>query len=347
MRRRRRGAGFQDILSDYSGLSDIGSGPFANVYGAVENETGQPVALKIFETDAGVLEILSREIKDLGRVDHPNVLIPRRVGSTPDDRPVVVMDLCGQSLAQVIGESGPLSAQETAGVGIKIASGLAAMHEWGFAHQNVKPQNILSTLMGEPALSDPGESSLHLSVRTMAGGGVFTAFHSPPEKFEGHAVTPATDVYGLASTMYQLLSGRAPFQPFDEEPPISVVLRILRDPVAPLPADVPFRLAEILAAGLEKSPAARPPSAAAFADLLREAAAQEGWTVAVAPARQPSPSQPAAPSADADDLSAARSPQRSWRRNRRGVTQPQEGDRNVVLPEGSRRGSMDRPPRSS
>jgi serine/threonine protein kinase len=347
VRRRRQGAGSQDILSDYSGLSEIGSGPFATVYGAVEDKTGQPVALKILEAGADVLEILSREIKDLTRVNHPNVLVPRRVGSTSDGRPVVVMDLCGHSLAQVIDESGPMSAQETAGIGIKIASGLAAMHESGFAHQNVKPQNILSTLMGEPALSDPGESSLHLSVRAMATGAVFTAFHSPPENFEGHAITPATDVYSLTSTMYQLLSGRAPFQPFDEEPPISVVLRILRDPVEPLPAEVPFRLAEILESGLEKSPTARPPSATAFADLLREAAAQEGWTIAVAPARQPSASQPAAPAREVDDQSAARSPQRSWRRNRRGVSQPPEADRNVVLPEGARRGSMDRPPRRS
>jgi serine/threonine protein kinase len=325
----------------------MGRGPFATVYGAVENASGRPVALKVFQSAGEVSEMLAREFGDLTRLDHPNLVRPTGLGSAADGKPVIVSDLCGDSLAHVIETKGPMDPQDVAGIGVKVAGALAALHDAGLLHQNLKPQNVLLSLMGEPALSDAGQVSFQMSVRAIASGTRFTAFHSPPEMFEAHELSPAADVYGLASTMYQLLSGHAPFQPFEDESAISVVLRILRDPVAEFPAEVPFSLAQLLESALAKDPYHRPQSAHAFAEGLREVAAGEGWTVAVAPSRQPVTAAHAPPVPGSDESPPDPSTRRLFRRNRRGVSQPPETDRNVVLPEGRRRGSMDRPPRRS
>ena len=101
----------------------------------------------------------------------------------------------------------------------------------------MKPHNILVTQFGEPALGDFGVAALQASAQATAGVFGFTTLHAAPEMLEGHHLSPATDVYGLASTMYQLLTGSAPFATFDNEAPASVILRIIRDPVRPLRAD--------------------------------------------------------------------------------------------------------------
>lgn len=347
MRLKRRAGGSPDILAEYSGLSEIGRGPFATVYGAVEQQSGQPVALKIFESASEVAEMLAHEFEGLERVDHPNLMMPLRLGAAGDGRPVVVSELCGDSLAHVVEARGPMSPQGVAGVGVKVAGALGALHDRGLLHQNVKPQNMLLTLMGEPALSDPGQVSFQMSVRAIASGSAFTAFHSPPEMFEAHELSPATDIYGLASAMYELLTGRAPFQPFDGESAISVVLRILRDPVIHVPASVPFGLAQLLESALAKDPSGRPESASAFAEALREVAAGEGWTIAVLPPREPPATPTALSPAPSEAHASGSASQRFRRRNRRGVSLPAEAVRNVVLPEGTRRGSMDKPPRRS
>jgi hypothetical protein len=103
----------------------------------------------------------------------------------------------------------------------------------------------------------------------------------------------------------------------------------------------------LLESALAKDPHSRPQSASTFAEALREVAAQEGWTVAVAPPRKlDAPSAKASP-APSEDQAQQPSARRFRRRNRRGVSPPSAGDRNVVVPEGTRRGRMDRPPRKS
>ena len=99
-----------------------------------------------------------------------------------------------------------------------------------------------------------------------------------PRSFEGQHLSPATDVYGLASTMYQLLSGQAPFAAFDNEAPASVILRIIRDSVRPLRSDaIPLGLSDLLEAALAKDPARRPQRAAGFATALAEVEVANGW----------------------------------------------------------------------
>jgi hypothetical protein len=271
------------ILPGYQDVLEIGGGAFATVYRAIEIDTGRPVALKILKIDAVHLRLMdtfTQEIQALAKVsDHPNIVTLYRPLATPDGRPVLVVELCRESLAQQVRRMGPLSAGQVTRVGIKVAGALETAHRRGFLHRDMKPQNILVTQFGEPALTDFGVAALEASAQATAGVFGFTTVHAAPEILEGNQLSPATDVYGLASTMYQLLTGAAPFAAYDEEAPASLILRIIRDPVRPIrTAAVPLDLSDLLEAALSKDPEARPGSALEFAEALIAVEGASGWT---------------------------------------------------------------------
>ena len=209
---------------------------------------------------------------------HPNIVTLYRPTATPDGRPVFVLELCRGSLSEQLRRDGPLNASDVTRVGIKIAGALETAHRRGFLHRDMKPQNILVTQFGEPALGDFGGAALQASAQATAGVFGFTTLHAAPEILQGQHLSPATDVYGLASTMYQLLSGQAPFAAFDNEAPASVILRIIRDSVRPLRSDaIPLGLSDLLEAALAKDPGRRPQRAAGFATALAEVEVANGW----------------------------------------------------------------------
>lgn len=290
------------LLPGYADLQEIGGGAFATVYKAVEVQTGRPVALKILKVDtihAQLLETFNQEIQALAAVsDHPNIVTLYRPSSTIDGRPVLVLELCRESLGQQLRTKGPIDPAGVTLIGIKIAGALETAHRNGFLHRDMKPQNILITQFGEPALADFGVAALQASAQLTAGVFGFTTLHAAPEMLEGQHLSPATDIYGLASTMYQLLTGRAPFASYDNEAPASVILRILRDPVRPLRDEhIPLDLADLLEGALSKEPDRRPRSALDFAQLLQRIERAQGWpeTSFVAwgqEGRQPTPGPP-------------------------------------------------------
>ena len=94
----------------------------------------------------------------------------------------------------------------------------------------MKPQNILVSQFDEPVLADFGVATLQAQAQSTEGVFGFTTLHAPPEALEGLPLSPSADIYGLASSMYQLLVGRGPFSSYEGEAPASVILRILRDP---------------------------------------------------------------------------------------------------------------------
>jgi hypothetical protein len=274
-RRERAAAHSAEVVPGYADLREIGGGAFATVYRATEIETGRYVALKVLKLETvqpHLVETFGHEIQALGKVsDHPNIVTLYRPVSTPDGRPALVLELCRESLAQQIRRTGPLDARQTVRVGIKIAGALETAHRNGFLHRDMKPQNILVTQFDEPALADFGVAALQASAQATAGVLGFTTVHAAPEILEGHELSPATDIYGLASSLYQLLTGVAPFAAFENEAPAAVILRILRDPVRPVRSNaVPLELSDLLEAGLAKDPEGRPPTAARFAEALRD-----------------------------------------------------------------------------
>ena len=269
-------------LPGYTNIAEIATGSFATVYRAVELGTGRAVALKVLrvaDTSPHMVEAFKKELGALALLsNHPNVTTLYRTFFTPEGRPVLVLELCRESLAQRVRRSGPMPAHEVVQVGVKVAGALETAHRSGLLHRDMKPQNILVSQFGEPVLADFGVVALQVSAQSTEGVFGFTTLHAPPEALEGLHLSPAADIYGLASTMYQLLLGRGPFAAYEGEAPASVILRILRDPAPRAPvAAVPVGLADLLEAALAKDPAQRPQTAGAFAESLREIEVATGW----------------------------------------------------------------------
>jgi len=272
---RPTGGEAHDAFTDLRLLDRVG--PTA-LYSAVESGTGRPVALKVMDAAAPpfIREALGREAEYLAVLGtHPHVITLYQRTVLPDGRDVLVLQACPGSAAAASREQ-RLRVPDAVAMAIKIAGAVETVHHAGLIHCAVRPQNVLLTEFDEPVLADfavarpPGEPSVVGIDETTA--------HTAPELLLGEGPTPATDVYGLSSTLYELISGRAAFPAYDGESPASVSLRILGGGVRPIVApDVPLELSDLLVWGMSADPAERPPSAAWLAEELGRLERANGW----------------------------------------------------------------------
>jgi serine/threonine protein kinase len=271
-----------EFFPGFTDVSEIGIGRLATVYRAREIGTNRRVALKLLtvrDASERAVESFERESLALGAVSsHPNIVTLYRFFRAADERPVLVLELCRDPISDRVRHGRGIPVDEAVAAGIKIAGALETAHRAGILHRDVKPQNILTTEFGEPALADFGVAMLQSSAQTTTGLFDFTTLHAAPELLEGGETSAATDVYELASSLYQLIAGRAAFRAYEGESPASVILRILRDPVPPLAsAQVPPELSDLLSCAMSKDQGDRPASAAGFAAQLAEMADVQGW----------------------------------------------------------------------
>ncbi|MDT4912748.1 MAG: hypothetical protein QOC66_1876, partial [Pseudonocardiales bacterium] len=281
MLRRAKGAR-SDFFPGFTDIAEIGMGSLATVYRAREIGTNRLVALKLLNVrDASprAIESFERESIALGAVSsHPNIVTLYRSFRASDGRPVLVLELCRGAISDRMQDGFGLPVSEVVALGIKIAGALETAHRAEILHRDVKPQNILVTEFGEPALADFGVAMLQSSTQTTAGLFDFTTLHAAPELLEGGETSAATDVYELASSLYQLIAGKSAFRAYDGESPASVILRILRDPVQPLVnVQVPTQLSDLLVHAMSKDKDSRPPTAAEFAAGLAAIEADQDW----------------------------------------------------------------------
>ena len=297
---RRSRAASDDVFPGFTEIVEIGAGSLSTVYRARELGTDRYVALKLLHVrDASprALESFERESVALGAVSsHANIVTLYRTFRTDDGRPVLVLELCRGSVAPRAQDGAGLPAARVVALGITIAGALETAHRAGILHGDVTPNNILLTEFGQPALADFGVALLQSATRTISGLRDGTALHMAPELLEGRAASVATDLYELASTLYQLVAGHAAFRAHGGESPASVVLRALRDPVQPVagPA-VPSRLSELLLVAMSKDPQQRLATAADFAAELAGIEIEQGWPRTPVPIRDPRPPAPVSP----------------------------------------------------
>jgi hypothetical protein len=253
----------------YQVVDPLGRGGFGVVYRArqitIDREVAIKVDTRVILDDRDQRRFL-REVRAAGRLSgHPHVVEIYDAGVLPDSRPYIVMELCpGGSLAQ----RGPLPPREVADIGQKIADALAAAHDMGVLHRDIKPGNILVKRYGTVALSDFGLAALMEAGRdTSVTLEALTPAYAAPEQFHLAPPTPQSDVYALAATLYTLLSGNPPRYPPDRELSVPEIIRLHDTPIQDLPG-VPAQFMAILRRGLAKDPAHRYPEAAALrADL--------------------------------------------------------------------------------
>ncbi|NDU77895.1 protein kinase, partial [Actinomadura sp. DSM 109109] len=268
----------------YRVLEQVGEGGFSVVYRAHQERLDRMVALKVLSisaVDDAAMRRFQRECKITGRLSgHPNIVTVLDTGTTRSGRPYIVMEYFEHgALTDRIAREGPLAFPEVLRIGVKMAGALAATHETDVLHRDVKPQNVLLSRYGEPALADFGIARLVDSfdaTHTQA----FTPHHAAPEVLEGRPPGIGSDLYSLGSTLYQLLAGRPAFKGRPREGIAPLMLRILNDPPPPLSRpDVPRQVFGIIVRAMAKEPGERFPSAVDFAQALQRVQAELGLPV--------------------------------------------------------------------
>ena len=273
----------------YRDLHRIGQGGFSVVYRAHQEEIGRDVALKILAVefiDGRILRQFLREVQLTAKLTgHPNVVTVLDSGLTVSGRPYIAMDFYDRgSLRDRLRAEGPLPVREVLRVGVKIAAVLEAAHREGFLHRDVKPQNILMSRFGEPALGDFGTARLTAALDATSHTEALTPVHAAPEILQGQVPDARADLYSLGSTLYQLLDGRPAFER-EAEPGIApLLLRVLTEPVPPMThAEVPEAVQAVIAKAMAREPGERFATGGEFAAALQNVQAALGLAVTETP----------------------------------------------------------------
>jgi serine/threonine protein kinase len=250
------------------------------VFEAREVDTQRPVVVKVPDQARATWlhDVLRSEAEILAATcSHPHIVTLYQQLSLADGRPALVLERCRGNLFDALSRDEPLPLQEAVAIGIKLAGALETVHRAGALHCDVRPRNVLISEWGEPVLAGFDEA-----VRT-AGAGDHPPLHrltphTAPELLEGAEPSRASDVYGLASTLYELIAGRAAFRAYVGESPASVVVRVLSSTVAPIARpNVPLEVSDLLTWALSPEPDERPPTPAWIAEELARIERSEGW----------------------------------------------------------------------
>ena len=243
----------------------LGRGAMKEVYLAYDERLDREVALAIV-VGAGASDVararVAREAQVTGRLgDHPHVITVYDTGEHEGVPYLVLRAMDGGSLADAIERRRP-SVEEAIRFGAQIAAALAHAHAHGVVHRDVKPDNVWLTAGGSAALGDFGIASDSGSARLTADGVVVgTVRYLSPEQIRGDGVCDASDLYSLGVTLYELLTGRAPFTGSD---PAEILAQHLTAPPRPpseLEPSVPPELEQLILDLLAKDPGQRPASA--------------------------------------------------------------------------------------
>ena len=271
------GLGGRVLGGRYRLRSLLAVGGMGVVWAAEDAVLGREVAVKVLgEALAGDRRAalrLRREARAAGRLVHPAIAHVLDLGEDAG-RPYLVMELLhGESLAARLARAGPLAPAEAVRVVAAAADGLEVAHRAGIVHRDVKPGNVFVTGDGDVKLLDFGIASVANEAALTGGDLLGTAAYLAPERVLGHDATPAADVYALGVLLYELLAGRPPFAG-DSGPALAMAHVHARPaPLGGVAPGVPPALAAACERALAKDPAARPPSAAAVAALLRSTVA--------------------------------------------------------------------------
>jgi serine/threonine protein kinase len=265
-------------LGQYRIVEQIGKGGMATVFKAYQPGLDRYVAIKIlpayYAHEEGFSERFVREAKAIARLDHPHILPVYDFGQADSLSYIVMKYVAAGTLKDRLGQ--PLSPQVALGLLKQIGAALDHAHDMGILHRDVKPGNVLIDEKGWAYLSDFGlakmvEGSVQL---TGSGVGVGTPAYMSPEQGQGLPVDGRTDVYSLGVILYEMLTGRVPYE---AETPMAVVVKHITGPLPPPrslnPAISPAVEGVILKA-LARDPADRFPRAGALVEALEAALSQ-------------------------------------------------------------------------
>jgi len=252
-----------ELFGDRYQLQDpIGRDGMAIIYRGLDLRTGRIIAIKVlrdfYSTDPKFVARFQREAKAMSSLQHPNIVQFYDYGYT-DGKYYIVMELIeGTDLRRYLRVRGILDIDTAVTIAHNVALGLGAAHSHGIVLRNVKPQNILLGRDGSIKLTDFGIVFVVNAERlTDTGATLGTVQYYAPEQAQGEIVGPAADVYALGNVMYEMLTGRTPF---DGDNPVAIAMQHIHDqPVPPgqYNPNIPPALEEIILRCLEKVPEMR------------------------------------------------------------------------------------------
>jgi serine/threonine-protein kinase len=259
----------------------VGEGGMGTVYSATHLLIDRPVAVKVlnprFVEDEAAQERFRREARAAGRLRHTNAVAVTDFGRTSDGIFYIVMELLeGRSLRDVLAREAPLDIARAVSLMLQISAAVAAAHEEGVIHRDLKPGNIFlvqrshaPTIVkvldfGIAKLASDAAEGLEQKPLTQTGVMIGTPRYMSPEQCDGAELTPSSDVYSLGIILYEMLTGTTPFT---GPTPLSVALkhsaelpRSLREIVTTIPPE----LETLVLHALEKKPSERPENAGNF-----------------------------------------------------------------------------------
>jgi eukaryotic-like serine/threonine-protein kinase len=274
-------------IGRYRLVSFISRDSFSTVYRATDTRSNREVALKTLppslSSNPATVQSFLDEARQMAGLQHPNIVAVHDVGLTEEGRPYAVTDLLdGTSLSQLAAQRGPLPFIEASAILGQIASALDYLHGQGVVLGDLQPDTIVVSQGDHATLLDSGISRVLTAQGrpTQAAQSAAPAYVAP-EQIGGGAATSASDIYALGAIAYELLAGRPPFRG-----DMAAVARAqLAGPptIAGVNMNVPPAAAQAIARAMAANPAQRPPSGAAFMNLLTGGAPTEVISAVVPP----------------------------------------------------------------
>ncbi len=258
-------------VGQYQITEQLGSGGMGIVYMATDSKLGRTVALKFLPPhlsfDDLAKERFTQEARAASALDHANICTIHDIGEDEDGQLFIVMAFYdGQTLKYRL-EEGLLSQDSAIGTGYQIVRGLARSHEAGIVHRDIKPANIMITDRGDVKILDFGVAKLSESADlTQSGATVGTAAYMSPEQARGESVDHRADIWSVGVLLYEMLTGKRPFQGGYEA---ALTYEIINASPAPMPSSLPDGIAEIVSRCLAKRPEDRFQSSDELGDALQ------------------------------------------------------------------------------
>ncbi len=277
----------RDIAGQFKILEKIGSGGMGAVYKAEQPEMRRFVAVKILHprylSRPDLVSRFRREARAMSHLSHPNTARVFLYGQLDDGACYFVMEyLAGKNLAQTVRAEGPMEVSRAVNIMVQVCGALEEAHKQGIVHRDLKPENIFLTTQGGisdyPKVLDFGLAKV--TEREMRPGSLILTqegmvFGTPefmsPEQARGEKLDGRSDIYSLGIIMYELLTGKLPF---DANQPMEFIQKHIKEPPVPLAKRAPNRdwpagLWETLERSLAKKPEQRFATANEFAGALK------------------------------------------------------------------------------
>ena len=281
----------REILGHIEIRQLVGLGAMGRVYRAFQKGIDRDVAVKILHRELSANQMLvtrfHREAKVASRLAHPNVVHVLLTGQLPDGALYIVMEyLDGLSLQSALAATGgAMPLPRALHIALQLCDAAGEAHASGVVHRDLKPENVMLVKRADDPdyvkVLDFGIARLNWGEQSMAtaAGLIFgTARYISPEGARGETVGPQGDVYSIATMVYQMLSGRTPF---DAEQAVALLVQQIHDPptqlkAIPRAAYLPDPIADVVMANLVKKPEGRLPDARAFGRAVLDAAVTSG-----------------------------------------------------------------------